>query len=128
MHKQRKCLVVDDASVVRKVARVLLEEMNFIVDEAESAQAALEACRGEMPSLIILDWHMPGMSSIDFLSSLRAMSADKRAAVLYMTTEVDLAEISKALQAGADDYLLKPFNRISLEAKIEEIAPALAFA
>lgn len=128
MHKQRKCLVVDDASVVRKVARVLLEEMNFIVDEAESAQAALEACRGEMPSLIILDWHMPGTSSIDFLSSLRAMSADKRAAVLYMTTEVDLAEISKALQAGADDYLLKPFNRISLEAKIEEIAPALAFA
>lgn len=129
MQNLRKCLVVDDASVVRKVARVILEDMAFHVDEAESARDALEYCRAEMPTLIILDWHMPGaVSATDFLTGLRSLGGNKRAVVLYMTTEVDLADISRAFQAGADDYILKPFNRVTIERKLEEIGPALSFA
>ena len=128
MQKLRKCLVVDDAAVVRKVARIILEDMAFDVDEADNARDALEYCRAEMPALVILDWHMPGMSPMEFLAGLRAIGGPRRAVVLYMTTEVELGEISRALNAGADDYLLKPFNRASIEQKLEDIAPALAFA
>lgn len=126
MQKLRKCLVVDDANVVRKVARVLFEDMKFEVAEAESGKDALEICKAEMPNLIVLDRHMPGMTSTDFLTQLRALSAPVRPFVLYLTTEIDVTDISKAFQAGADDYLLKPFNRHSIEEKLDEISTAIA--
>jgi two-component system chemotaxis response regulator CheY len=127
MDNVRKCLVVDDASVVRKVARVLIEDHRFEVTEAEDARTALDMCKSEMPELILLDWHMPGLSPLDFLATLRAMGGAKRPFVLYMATEIDVNELTKAFQAGADDYLLKPFDRQSLEAKLAEI-PAAALA
>lgn len=127
MDNLRKCLVVDDASVVRKVARVLIEDQRFEVVEAEDARIALDICKSEMPELILLDWHMPGLSPLDFLTTLRAMGGSKRPFVLYMATEIDVNELAKAFQAGADDYLLKPFDRQSLEAKLAEI-PAAALA
>ena len=64
-------LVVDDSDVIRKVARRVLEDMNYLVLEAESGQAALEQCARAMPEIILLDWHMPGMSGHDFLAALR---------------------------------------------------------
>lgn len=114
----KTCLVVDDSDIVRKVARRILETMQFEVREAEHGQGALDACQADMPDAIILDYHMPGMGTVEFLASLKALSGSKRPFVVYCTTENDTPDITRTLSSGADEYLLKPFNRESLRAKL----------
>ena len=111
------CLVVDDSSVVRKVARSILESFKLEIVEAENGQAALEQCQQSMPDAIMLDYYMPGMGTVEFLSTLRAMPNGKKAVVVYCTTENDAADITRTIAAGADDYVIKPFDRESLRAK-----------
>ena len=67
----KSCLVVDDSRVIRKVARRILEDLNFQIDEAADGLEALNSCRRKMPDAILLDWNMPVMSGIDFLRQLR---------------------------------------------------------
>jgi two-component system chemotaxis response regulator CheY len=114
----KTCLVVDDSSVVRKVARRILENLKLVAIEAESGQQALDQCQKAMPDAIILDYHMPGMGTVEFLSSLRSMADEKRPFVVYCTTENDTADITRTIAAGADDYVLKPFDREALRAKL----------
>jgi two-component system chemotaxis response regulator CheY len=114
----KTCLVVDDSNVVRKVARRILEKASFAITEAESAQQALDMCRQAMPDTILLDFHMPGMGTVEFLSSLRSIADEKRPFVVYCTTENDTADITRTIAAGADDYVLKPFDREALRAKL----------
>jgi two-component system chemotaxis response regulator CheY len=116
----RHCLVVDDSSVIRKVARRILEDFDFTVTEAEDGAAALDACRHRMPDLILLDWHLPVMDGIEFLKRLRELEA-AQPKVVFCTSEADVAQIAKALRAGADEYILKPFDRGSVEAKLHEV-------
>jgi two-component system chemotaxis response regulator CheY len=118
----KRCLIVDDAAVIRKVARHLLERLQYQVTEAQDGQEALDRCREAMPDVVLLDWHLPGMSALDFLSALRASHPLRRPFVIYLTTENDTVDIARALAAGADDYLLKPFTRESLELKFKAIA------
>lgn len=119
----RQCLVVDDSSVIRKVARALFETLRFDVHEAESGEQALEMCRTALPDLILLDWHMPTMGPVDFLNALRGslLAGHKRPIVLYCTTEADTDDIGRAFDAGADDFIIKPFDRHALEAKLAEL-------
>ena len=113
----KQCLIVDDSSVIRKVARSVIEGMKFEVIEAENGQEALERCQAKMPDVVLLDWHMPVMSGLEFLSSLHMHRDDNQTIVFYCMTENDPIEISRALSAGADEYILKPFDREALEAK-----------
>ena len=92
----RQCMVVDDSAVIRKVSRALFESMDFDVSEAENGQQALDLCRGALPDLILLDWHMPVMGALDFLAAMRAIPSSKRPFVLYCTTEPDTGDISRA--------------------------------
>ena len=117
----RQCLVVDDSSVVRKVARRIFEDLEFSVDEAEDGGQALELCRRRMPDMIMVDWNMPGVSGVEFLTALRAEDGGDRPTVLFCASENDAGHITRALRAGADDYLLKPFNREIIEAKLQEV-------
>ncbi|MEM6914855.1 MAG: response regulator [Pseudomonadota bacterium] len=114
-------LVVDDSSVIRKVARRILEDMSFIVDEASDGQEALERCRAAMPDAIFLDWNMPVMDGLDFLRALRAEDGGKDPKVVFCTTENDVAHIAKAMGAGANEYIMKPFDREIVEAKFAEV-------
>jgi two-component system chemotaxis response regulator CheY len=114
----KTCLVVDDSSVVRKVARRILESLKLETFEAENNQRALEQCQQSMPDAIILDYHMPGMGTVEFLSTLRSLNDGKKAFVVYCTTENDTADITRTIAAGADDYVIKPFDRESLRAKL----------
>ena len=116
----KHCLVVDDSDVIRKVARRILESMNFEITEAENGQEAIERCQSRTPDAILLDWHMPVMSGFEFLGALRLAHLAKRPFVLYCTTENDPSELTRAFAAGADDYILKPFDRESLEAKMAD--------
>ncbi|ODT77543.1 MAG: two-component system response regulator [Pelagibacterium sp. SCN 64-44] len=115
----KSCLIVDDSSVVRKVARRILEDMDYIVEEAEDGQDAFEKCRQEMPDAILLDWNMPIMSGLEFLKLLRAYVGGEKPHVVYCTIENDIGAIALALKAGASDYMMKPFDRAILEAKFE---------
>lgn len=114
----KTCLVVDDSPVVRKVARRILENLKVVVSEAESGQQALDQCQQAMPDAIIFDYHMPGMGTVEFLSTLRGLHDGKSPFVIYCTTENDTADITRTIAAGADDYVIKPFDRDALRAKL----------
>lgn len=113
----KSCLVVDDSSVVRKVARRILEDMDYVIDEAEDGQEAFDKCRVEMPDAILLDWNMPVKSGLEFLKELRAYVGGEKPKVVFCTTENDIGHIAMALKAGANEYIMKPFDRDILENK-----------
>jgi two-component system, chemotaxis family, chemotaxis protein CheY len=112
------CLVVDDSEVLRRVARRIFEQLQFEAVEAASGQDALSHCARSMPDAILLDSHMPPMAPAEFLATLRALANGDRPHVIYCATENDPVDINRALVAGADDYLLKPFDRESVRAKL----------
>ena len=117
----RLCLVVDDSSVIRKVARRILESLNFQIQEAEDGEQAIEACRRQMPEVILLDWNMPKMDGYEFLRNLRRMPGGGAPKVVFCTTENDVAHIARALHAGANEYIMKPFDKDIVEAKFQEV-------
>jgi len=116
----RRCLIVDDSRVIRKVARRILEDMRFDIEEAGDGLEALQACRRQMPDAILLDWTMPVMSGIDFLKQLRTEPGGDKPTVVFCTTENDVARISEAIKAGADEYMMKPFDGDILHSKFVE--------
>lgn len=123
----RRCLIVDDSDVIRKVTRSILERIGWTVEEAENGQEGLERCKVGAPDVILLDWHMPVMSGIDFMTALRSAGIGKRPYVIYCTTENDPIDIGRAFTCGVDDYLLKPYSRDMIEAKLADIPiPAAA--
>lgn len=115
------CLVVDDSRVVRKVARRIVEDLGFTCDEAEDGQKAYEACEKQMPNAILLDWNMPVMSGIEFLEKLRAMPNGTSPKVVFCTTENDMAHIQRAISAGANEYIMKPFDMEIIQSKFAQI-------
>ena len=117
----KQALVVDDSQVIRKIARQMLERMQFDVREADDGTTAATACADTMPDVILLDWNMPIMSGIDFLAELRAMPNGTKPKVVFCTTENDLAHIARAMHAGADEYIMKPFDKDIMMAKLQEV-------
>ena len=117
----KSCLVVDDSRVVRKVARRIVEDLGFECHEAEDGQKAYEACEQAMPDAILLDWNMPVMNGIEFLEKLRAMDNGDQPKVVFCTTENDMSHIQAAIQKGANEYIMKPFDREIVEAKFQEV-------
>ena len=92
----KTCLVVDDSSVIRKVARRILEGLEFEIVEAEDGEQALDACKRHLPDAILLDWNMPKMDGYEFLRSLRKMPGGDTPKVVFCTTENDVAHIARA--------------------------------
>lgn len=117
----KHCLVVDDSSVIRKVARRILEDLDFFISEAEDGQQALDVCREQMPEAILLDWNMPVMDGLEFLKTLRKLDNGEYPKVVFCTTENDVAHIARAIRAGANEYIMKPFDREIVEAKFQEV-------
>jgi two-component system, chemotaxis family, chemotaxis protein CheY len=117
----KRCLVIDDSSVIRKVARRILEGFGFAIVEAADGRQALESCSKEMPDAILLDWNMPVMDGYEFLRALRTMPHGDKPKVVFCTTENDLAHIARAMHAGADEYIMKPFDKEIVEAKFQEV-------
>jgi two-component system, chemotaxis family, chemotaxis protein CheY len=117
----KTCLVVDDSSVIRKVAGRILSDVGFKILEAEDGAIALAACKQFMPDVILLDWNMPEMDGYQFLIALRALPEGKAPKVIFCTTENDVGHIVKAMHAGADEYIMKPFDKDILVSKFQEV-------
>jgi two-component system chemotaxis response regulator CheY len=107
---ERTCLVVDDSMVVRKAARRIVEGLGFTVTEAKDGQEALDACRVALPEAVLLDWNMPVMDGITFLRAARAEFGPDRPRIVLCTTEAEFTRIVQALEAGAQEYVMKPFD------------------
>ena len=118
----KNCLVVEDSRVMRTVARRIFEELQFDIGEAEDGMGGLRACHDKMPDVIFLDWDLPSMPGLEFLKSVRGQPNGAHPVILFATTENDAGEIAHGLAAGANDFILKPFDRASLRAKLAEIA------
>lgn len=114
------CLIVDDSEAVRKVMRHTIEGLGYEAGEASNATDALARCKSKMPEVILLDWHLPGSSAFEFLGIVRSMPGGKLVKILYVATNNDPVEIGRAIAAGANDHMIKPFRRVTLEAKIAQ--------
>ncbi len=115
----KRCLVVDDSEVVRKVAHAILAAMGYEIIEAENGQEALELCQVAMPDAILLDWQLPQMGAHEFLAALRKGITGPMPYIVYLATEYNQADITRAFSGGARACLLKPFDRASLEDKFQ---------
>jgi len=116
----KKCLVVDDSKVVRMVARKILEELSFEIIEAADGQEALAKCDDCMPDAVLLDWNMPVMNGIEFLREMRTKPGGDAPIVVFCTTENDMSHIQEALSAGANEYIMKPFDSEIIESKFSQ--------
>ena len=117
----RTCLVVDDSSVIRKVARRILEGLDFQIVEAEDGEKALEVCKRAMPEAVLLDWNMPVMDGYEFLGNLRRMPGGDEPKIVFCTTENGIDHIERALDGGANEYIMKPFDKDIIAAKFQEV-------
>ena len=114
----KTCLVVDDSRVIRKVARRILEDLGFEVAEAGDGLEALTWCRTAMPHAILLDWMMPVMNGVEFLRQLRKEPGGEAPRVIFCSVENDLGKIRQALEDGADEYIMKPFDSDIVASKL----------
>lgn len=113
----KTCLVVDDSKMIRRVASRILKDLKFVTKEAENGQEAIDRCRVNMPDAILLDWNMPVMDGLDFLKELRREPSGDKPIVVFCTAERDVLKITQALDAGADEYVMKPFDSDIIESK-----------
>ena len=117
----KTCLVVDDSKVIRMVAKKILQELDFEVIEAADGSLALEACKINLPDGVLLDWNMPVMDGIEFLRALRALPGGNSPIVVFCTTENDMDHIQQAIEAGANEYIMKPFDSEIIQAKFTQV-------
>lgn len=97
-----------------------MEELGFDVDEAADGAEALAYCAAATPEVILLDWNMPVMDGLTFLRRLRSQPGGDLPKVLVCTIETNAGRIAEALEAGADEYVMKPFDGEILESKLAE--------
>ena len=110
----KRCMFVDDSSVIRKVAKRILGGFDMLVIEAASGLDAVEMCTVDMPDIIVVDGALPDMQAVDVIRRVRAMESPVQPQILISLVEFDVASIMRAKRAGAQGYLLKPFNRPQL--------------
>ncbi|MCH7500153.1 MAG: response regulator [Nitrospinae bacterium] len=126
-YQTKKAIVVDDSSVMRQIIKNNLKQLGFeqsnLVD-AEDGEQAMKKLNEDTIDLVIADWNMPRMTGIDLLRAIRADGALKELPFMMVTSEADKEKIMEAVQAGVNQYIVKPFNATQLEEKIKEIFPA----
>jgi CheY-like chemotaxis protein len=117
----KTCLIVDDSRVIRKVAAKIAASLGYHPVEAQDGHEALARCKQAMPDLVLTDWNMPEMDGIEFVAKLRAIPTPKEPVVVFCTSNGEAKDIHDGIAAGADDYIVKPFDEAALRAKLEKL-------
>ncbi|MEO8697174.1 MAG: response regulator [Acidimicrobiales bacterium] len=113
-------LVIDDSRAIRLILGRMLRDLGFEVDEATNGRQALACLEvGLTPDLVLVDWNMPEMSGIDFVTAVRQPPYSSTARVMMVTTETEMPQMVRALEAGADEYVMKPFTREAIVEKLQ---------
>lgn len=115
------CLVIDDSRLIRTIHGRMLAQLGLRTREAEHGEQALTACREEMPDVVLVDWNMPVMDGVTFVRQLRALPDGGRPKVILCTIESDMAHITRALADGADEYIMKPFDKEIVASKFHQV-------
>ena len=118
-----KALIVDDSKTIRMVLRKILRELGYEVCEAVDGKDALHVIEAEKAtvSLVLTDWNMPEMNGLDLVRNLRQDPQLASLKVIMVTTETEVDHIVSALEAGADEYVMKPFTKDILREKLEQV-------
>jgi two-component system chemotaxis response regulator CheY len=117
-----KILVVDDMATMRRIVKNILKQLGFSnTDEAENGQEALQKLRADTFDFVVSDWNMPVMTGIDMLRAIRADEKLKAIPVLMVTAEAQQANLVEAIQAGASNYIVKPFTAEVMQQKLGKI-------
>lgn len=127
----KRCMFVDDSSVIRKVAKRILNGPDMVMVEAGSGLEAIEMCQADMPDIVIVDSALPDLPTVDVIRRIRAIPSAIVPHIAICLTEMDVAAIMRAKRAGAQSYILKPFNRAQLLERfraMSETKPASASA
>jgi two-component system, chemotaxis family, chemotaxis protein CheY len=113
-------LVIDDSRAIRMILRRMLSELGFEVDEAVNGREGLARLdAGLIPDLMLVDWNMPEMTGIEFVTAVREPPYSSTARLVMVTTETEVLQMVRALDAGADEYIMKPFTRESIVEKLQ---------
>jgi two-component system chemotaxis response regulator CheY len=118
-----RALVVDDSCAMRMILSRTLAQAGFDVQQAANGREALEIMdrEGSSIALVLLDWNMPELTGIEVVEKLRAQSAFNGVRLVMVTTETEIEQMARALEAGADEYVMKPFTRAAVEDKLRLI-------
>jgi two-component system phosphate regulon response regulator PhoB len=116
-----KILIAEDDGAVRSLIRMTLDSGKTAIFEVEDGTAALEVARSELPELVFLDWSMPGSSGIEVCRALRSDPETAQIKVVMLTARSDSRDRLEGLEAGADDYITKPFSPLQLLDKVTEV-------
>lgn len=113
----KRCLIVDDSRVIRRVASRIVEDLGFEAEEVADGEKALALSQKRIPDIVLLDWEMPGLTGIEYVKELRKLPGGEAAKVIFCATENDVEQIQLALESGADEYIMKPFDSDIVRAK-----------
>lgn len=115
-----RALVVDDSRATRTILRQILKEIGFEVSEAGHGREALERLKEiGAPELALVDWNMPEMDGFEFVRAVRADHAYDSMRLMMVTTETEMEQVAKALEAGANEYVMKPFTKDVILEKLD---------
>lgn len=117
----KTCLIVDDSRVIRKVSSKIAISLGYVPVEAENGEEALARCKKSMPDLVLTDWNMPEMDGIEFVTKLRSIPTPREPVVVFCTSNGEAKDIHDGIAAGADDYIVKPFDEAALKSKLEKL-------
>lgn len=120
----KRCMIIDDSSVIRKVAKRILSGQDMAVIEAGNGGEALGMCHEEVPDTIIIDSALPDMTYVECIQRLLALDPQRKPRIVLCMPEFDLSAIMRAKRAGASDYMFKPFTRQQLMANFEQARTA----
>lgn len=118
-----KALVIDDSRAMRLILGRILRGMGYEVHEAVDGQAALDSLDGIGPDIkvVLVDWNMPNMNGYEFLQAFRKQEQYADVPVMMVTSESEISQVEKAVNAGANEYIMKPFTSDMVQAKLEMI-------
>jgi two-component system, chemotaxis family, chemotaxis protein CheY len=116
----KRCIVADDSAVIRKVARRILEQQAFEVQDAADGRDVVTACSTAMPDAILLDWSLPDQDSLDVMRAIRAMPQGDKPKIIYCMLDFDPVQANRARQIGATDIMMKPFDKATLVGKMRD--------
>ena len=121
-----KALIVDDSRAMRMILSKILKEIGFEITEAGHGREALTRARTltDAPDLFLVDWNMPEMNGLELVHALRADRFYDSSRIMMVTTETELGHVAQALQAGADEYMMKPFNKDAVVDKLKLLGMA----
>jgi two-component system, chemotaxis family, chemotaxis protein CheY len=115
-----RALIVDDSRAMRLVIGRIMTDLGFEIADAANGREALDRLTaGPVPNVALVDWNMPEMNGFELVCALRANDRYRATRIVMVTTEVEMGQVVRALEAGADEYVMKPFTKDVLREKLE---------